>query len=71
VTRAPLTPDTGPRPGARVRVVGRGRGTGWAGTVTAVGPSRWDGGLIWMVRLDNGERVAKRRHLIAAEGVNR
>jgi hypothetical protein len=64
-----LTPDLGPRTGARVRVVGKGRGTGWAGTVLAVGPSRWDGGLAWLVQLDNGTRVAKRRHQIAAEKV--
>jgi hypothetical protein len=63
-----LTPDLGPRTGTRVRVVGKGRGTGWAGTVLAVGPSRWDGGLAWLVQLDNGTRVAKRRHQLQEVG---
>jgi hypothetical protein len=68
-TTAPMAPDTGPRRGARVRIVGRGYGVGWAGTITSVGPSRWDGGLVWLVRLDNGKSTAKRRHQLAVETV--
>lgn len=64
MTLAPLTIDVGPRPGARVRVVGRGYRSGWAGTVTAVGPSRWDGSTVWLVLFDDGKRVGKARHLI-------
>lgn len=60
-----ITPDLGPRVGTRVRIVGKGRGTGRTGTVTCVGPSQWGGVTAWMVRLDDGTRVAKRRHQIS------
>lgn len=59
-----LTPDLGPRTGAKVRIIGRGYGSGWLATVLTVGPSRWDGGLIWLVQFSNGRKIGKRRHQI-------
>ena len=59
-----ITPDLGPRVGSKVRVVGKGYGSGWLATVLAVGPSRWDGGLVWRVQFPNGKTIAKRRHQI-------
>ena len=56
------TPYLGPRVGSKVRVVGKGYGSGWLATVLAVGPSRWDGGLVWRVQFPNGKTIAKRRH---------
>lgn len=57
-----ITPNLGPRVGSKVRVIGRGYGSGWLATVLAVGPSRWDGGLVWRVQFPNGKTIAKRRH---------
>ena len=62
MTYGSIKPDLGPRTGTKVRVIGKGYGSGWLATVLAVGPSRWDGGFVWRVQFTNGKTVAKRRH---------